>query len=181
MSDSHKGQLNAIKAIFPNIIRLRCAFHLYQNIQKKVRDFKLKPMIEYILWVTKTLKEAKTKDEFYLIWGLLKPELLDKTSNSDFVKGFEDDYVFSESIWYNGGSFLGKQKCNNSLEAMNRYLKDHWTDRRSRSVLEFFRIMEKCMKHYSDKCLEETCMPADLPSLKEYYTKAQTILTKHLI
>lgn len=60
MSDSHKGELNAIKASFPGIVRLRCYFHLIQNLQKKVRDFDLKPKMEYIIWVTKTLREAKT-------------------------------------------------------------------------------------------------------------------------
>ena len=181
MSDSHKGELNAIKASFPGIVRLRCYFHLIQNIQKKVRDFDLKPKMEYIIWVTKTLREAKTGEEFKNIWTLLKPELIEKTSNQEFVNAFEQDYVNSDSIWFNGGSFISKQKCNNSLESMNRYLKDHWTDRRSRSVLEFFRVMELSFKHYCDKCREEHCMPTEVTCLREYYNKAQDILTKHLI
>jgi len=139
MSDSHKGQLNAIQAIFPTATPLRCLFHLLQNIERKARASKLSSKTGYIKWVTYTLQEALTQQEFTTTWNLLKPELL-KVTNEDFVKSYEKDYINSKAIWFRGGSFIGKQKTNNSLEAINRYLKEHWTQRISRTVPEFFTI-----------------------------------------
>jgi len=180
MSDSHKGQLNAIQAIFPTATRLRCLFHLLQNIERKARASKLSSKTGYIKWVTYTLQEALTQQEFTTTWNLLKPELL-KVTNEDFVKSYEKDYINSKAIWFRGGSFIGKQKTNNSLEAINRYLKEHWTQRISRTVPEFFTIMKKCFSHYNDKCKEDACFPMETKFLRKYFQKAEQILQKNLI
>ena len=102
-------------------------------------------------------------------------------TNDEFANNYEKDYVKSESLWYNGASFVGKQKTNNSLESINRYLKDIWVDRQSKSVKEFLTIMEKCFIHYNDQCKElKTCMPSDCKHEKEFFMKADTIIKEKL-
>ena len=110
LSDAHKGQIAAIKEVFPDTIKLRCTFHLMQNVQTKVQKYKQSKNLQYVYWVTKVLHEAPSSQELEEIWKLLKPELLKMTENEEFVKSYETDFVNSESLWYQGASFIGKQK-----------------------------------------------------------------------
>jgi len=109
MSDAHKGQLNAISKVFPNATKLRCLFHLMQNIERKIRGHKQSSKMGYVKWMTYILQEALSEQEFLKIWSLLKPELL-KVTDKDFVQSYEKDFINSNAIWFRGGSFIGKQK-----------------------------------------------------------------------
>ena len=120
MSDNHAGGLAAIEAIFPGITKLRCFFHLSQNIQRKLATLNLKDHLVYIKWVLKTLKQADTQDNFHKIWELFKPEGKQITGSDELVEYMQKNIIKSEAKWFNGASFAGKQKCNNSLESMNR-------------------------------------------------------------
>ena len=180
MSDAHQGELNAFIEVFPEIIRLRCIFHLQQNIDNKVRSSKVTEKGGYVQWVTSRLREAMSKDEFESTWKLVKPELLEMT-NAAFVEAYEKDYKNSEGLWFQGASFIGKQKTNNSLEAINRYLKDNWTERTSRTVPEFFELMKASFEYYIDKCKEGSCMPSEATNLKECFHKAEAIIEKNMI
>jgi len=180
MSDCHKGQLKAITEIFPDTVKLRCYFHLIQNIQRLAKNHKVKGNIDYILWVTKTIKESKNSSEFCKTWELLKPELL-KMTNQAFIESYEDNHINSQAKWYAGASFIGKQKTNNSLESINRYLKDNWTQRSSRTVPEFFTIMKACFSYYNQKCEIETCMPAETRNRRKIFAKSEDILKKKQI
>ena len=175
MSNCQKGQMNAITKVFQDTTKLRCYFHLIQNIQRMARNFKVHEKIEYILWVTKMLKEAKSELEFEQIWALLKSELLGMTTHN-FLKSYEDNFVNSQAKWFVGASFVGKQKTNNSLESINRYLKDNWTSRVSRTVPEFFVLLKNCFIYYNEKCSEKTCMPMDTRDRKEIFQKSEKVL-----
>jgi len=180
LTDAHKGQLKAIKEAFPNIVRLRCFFHLLQNIHRLIHTHGVRENTHYILWVTNCLKEAQSESEFLATWKILKPELKEMTKEK-FVEEYEENYVKSEAKWFVGASFIGKQKTNNSLESINRYLKDNWTDRQSRSVPEFFQLMKSCFAYYNEKCNEETCMPAEARNRKEIFNKAEILVHKKQI
>ena len=45
MSDSHKGQLKAIQAVFPNLTRLRNSFHLLQNINRLILTYVVEELL----------------------------------------------------------------------------------------------------------------------------------------
>jgi len=181
MSDAHLGGMKALSSVFPDIVKLRCRFHLDQNIERKLRALKLKNHIGYVRWVISSLAETKSKEEFLSLWRILEPEILSITNNESFNKYLNDEIINSESLWFNGASFIGKQKCNNSLEGMNRYLKSNWTRDESKSVPEFFVVMEKAMDYYVNKCREETCMSNECGKLRQLYKKSQAIIESNTI
>ena len=181
MSDAHLGGMAALSLVFPEITKLRCRFHLDQNIERKLRNLKLKAHISYVRWAINSLSNTKSKEEFLSLWILLEPEIKKITQSDSFVKYLKDEIIDSESIWYSGGSFVGKQKCNNSLEGINRYLKLNWTNEESKSVPEFFIVMQKAMDYYVTKCAEEKCMPTDCRNLKKYFENAQNLITNNQI
>lgn len=178
MSDHHLGGLSALSTVFPNITRLRCLFHIGQNVEKKLRSLGLKKHLIYVRWVLKILSESKSKEDFDNLWELLEPEIRKITESEPFVLYFKEQIIDSTSLWFCGASFIGKQKCNNSLEGLNRYLKSNWTKQESKSVPEFMVVMEKAFSYYVGKCREEKCMPVDCKFLREYYRKASEIIAK---
>ena len=177
MTDSHKGQLKAISSCFPNTIKLKCFFHLLQNINRQAKKVGVMEKIDYIIWVTNCLREAKSESEFKFTWQILKPELLNVTKK-EFVEDYEENYIKSDSKWFVGASFIGKQKTNNSLESINRYLKDNWTNRESKSIPEFFDIMKSCFSYYNNKCEQDSCMPTENRYRREMFAKASGLLQK---
>lgn len=181
MSDHHFGGLSALTTIFPEIVTLRCRFHLDQNIERKLRSLNLKAHIPYIRWAIKMLSETNSKNEFDLLWSLLEPEIKEITQSSDFMKYLTENVISDRSLWFKGASFIGKQKCNNSLEAINKYLKTNWTKEESKSVQEFLIIMEKSFDYYVNICKEEKCMPNGCKFLRQYYQKASCYLEKKQI
>jgi len=181
MSDHHPGGLAALISVFPSIIRRRCKFHLDQNGERKLRSLGLKKHIIYVRWTIKMLSECKSQEEFDSLWKLLEPEVEKITGSEAFMGYFKQEIIKSCSLWYCGASFVGKQKCNNSLEAMNRYLKSNWTKNESKSIPEFFIVMEKAFYYYIEKCNEEKCMPVDCTMLRQYYEKASEIISKNSI
>ena len=181
MSHNHAGGLGALISVFPSIVRLRCKFHLDQSLERKLRGLGLKSHLTYIRWTVKMLSECKTQKDFDKLWILLEPEIKNLTGSDPFVKYFKEEIIDSNALWYCGASFVGKQKCNNSLEAMNRYLKSNWTKDEPKSVIEFFIVMEKAFDYYVRKCQEEKCMPVDCVMLREFYRKASLIISKKRI
>jgi len=181
MSDHHRGGLSALTSVFPGIITLRCRFHLDQNIERKLRSLGLKTCIPYVRWAIKMLIEVNSKEEFDSLWTLLEPEIQNVTQNNGFLKYLKEEIIASDSLWFKGASFIGKQKCNNSLEAINKYLKSNWTKNESKSVHEFFITMEKSFDYYVTKCKEEKCMPTNCSFLRQYYQKASDFIEKKRI
>ena len=152
-----------------------------QNIERKMRSLKLKHYIEYVRWGINSLREAQSEEEFQSLWKILEPEIQKLTNCESFVKYLKNEVIDSEGLWYNGASFAGKQKCNNSLEGINRYLKNNWTRDESKSLPEFFVVTEKAVDSYVSKCNTEGCMPTSCCQLRKVFKKAQIIIENNEI
>lgn len=118
LSDNADNFISACHLAFKhNYSHLTCLFHLKKGINDKLKKETLKDYEKQIWYGIKCLKNCETLAMRNQVWKLVKKYWDDKEVPEEFIKNFELEYIKKKVYWFNGCSFAGKSRTNNSLES----------------------------------------------------------------
>ena len=118
LSDNADNFITACKQHFKeNYTHMTCLFHLKKNISEKTRGNSLKAFEKTIWYGFKSIKNCSGIEMKRIVWNLIKNHWEEKGVPDNFIVNFENEYIKKDIHWYNGCSFPGKSRTNNSLES----------------------------------------------------------------
>lgn len=118
VSDNADNIISACRKVFGlQFTHLTCLFHLKKGVNEKLKKNILKPYEKTIWYGIKSLKNCNDYQMLTKVWKLIKSHWETNEVPNDFIKVFYDEYIKKNVVWYNGASFAGKGRTNNSLES----------------------------------------------------------------
>ena len=105
------------KAFSHKVTHITCLYHLKKGIYDKLKKSTMKPYEKTIWYGYKSLKNYSNQQMFNKVWKLIQDLWEERQIPPDSIRTFENEYIKKDVTWFNGCSFSGKSRTNNSLES----------------------------------------------------------------